>query len=94
MKIFDFLFRAKKQETASIAKERLKVVVAHERASRGGPDYLQQMQQEIMAVIAKYVNVDHDKVQVEFEQKDELSVLELNITLPEHLPKINLSNKE
>lgn len=92
MKIFEFLFRAKKHETASLAKERLKIVVAHERAQRGGPDYLQQMQQEIMEVIAKYVNVDRDKVQVEFEQKDDLSVLELNITLPEQIPlKIHAS---
>ena len=87
MKIFDFLFRAKKEQTASIAKERLKVVVAHERAQRHSPDYLLQLQQEIMDVIAKYVKVDRDKVQVEFEQKDDLSVFELNITLPEVLER-------
>ncbi len=60
---------------------RLQIIVAHERSSRGGPDYLPQLKQDILDVIRKYVNIDPEKITVQLDQKsDELSVLELNIT--------------
>ncbi|MDO8954290.1 MAG: cell division topological specificity factor MinE [Gammaproteobacteria bacterium] len=70
-------------QSACLAKERLQVIVAHERSHRQGPDFLQQLQQEITAVIAKYVNIGLGDVVVDFEQKGDRSVLELNITLPD-----------
>jgi cell division topological specificity factor len=70
--------------TASVAKERLQIIVAHERGQRGQPDYLPQLQQEILAVIRKYVQISDDMVQVEVDRTDSHSVLELNVTLPEH----------
>ncbi len=75
-------FKEDPKPTASIAKERLQVLVAHERNQRNAPDYLPAMQREIMAVISKYVNVDDEDIQVQIENQDTLSVLELNITLP------------
>ena len=75
-------FKEDSKPTASIAKERLQVLVAHERNQRNAPDYLPAMQREIMAVISKYVNVDDEDIQVQIENQDTLSVLELNITLP------------
>lgn len=83
MSIFDYFLTKEKKSTASVAKERLQVIVAHERSKRKQPDYLPQMQKEILAVIQKYIEVDLDNVNVQLDNNDECSVLELNITLPE-----------
>lgn len=84
MSIFDY-FRSKPEPTsASVAKERLQIIVAHERGKRNEPDYLPKMQQEIIDVIRKYVPVSQDQVNVHLENSDDYSVLELNVTLPEN----------
>lgn len=82
MSFFDY-FRSKKNNTASVAKERLQIIVAHERGQREQPDYLPQLQQELLQVIRKYVQISDDMVQVEVDRNDHCSVLELNVTLPE-----------
>ncbi|MFC3032525.1 cell division topological specificity factor MinE [Pseudoalteromonas fenneropenaei] len=83
MSLLDY-FRSQKKNTASLAKERLQIIVAHERSQRGTPDYLPMLKQDILAVIRKYVHVDSDAINVQFEQtEDDLAVLELNITLPD-----------
>ena len=82
MSFFDYL-RSKKNSTASVAKERLQIIVAHERGQREQPDYLPQLQQELLQVIRKYVQISDDMVQVEVDRNDHCSVLELNVTLPE-----------
>lgn len=69
--------------SASVAKERLQILVAHDRAARDRPSYLPKLQQEILAVIRKYVEVDNDAVSVHYEQEDRQEILELNIILPE-----------
>ena len=83
MSLLDY-FRSPKSNTASLAKERLLIIVAHERGNRSSPDYLPQLKQDILAVIAKYVNVSEDQVSVEYDNSDDLAVLELNVTLPDH----------
>lgn len=80
--IFDY-FRSRKASTASVAKERLQIIVAHERNQRQRPDYLPQLQREILEVISKYTDVDRDQVSVNLEKSGDYSVLELNVTLPE-----------
>ncbi|MFT6030124.1 MAG: cell division topological specificity factor [Oleiphilaceae bacterium] len=82
MSFFDY-FKSNKKNTASIARERLQIIVAHERGKRAQPDYLPQLQQEILAVIRKYVNVGDDQVHVQLDKNDDCSILELNVTLPE-----------
>ncbi|WP_336367160.1 cell division topological specificity factor MinE [Marinobacter sp. C2H3] len=82
MSFLDY-FRSKKNASASVAKERLQIIVAHERGQRDQPDYLPQLQQELLAVIRKYVQISDDMVQVEVDRNDNCSVLELNVTLPE-----------
>lgn len=82
MSLLDY-FRTKKTNTASIAKERLQIIVAHERSNLGQPDYLPQLQRELVAVIRKYVDISDDMVQVQLDSNDNCSVLELNITLPD-----------
>ncbi|BAJ02440.1 cell division topological specificity factor MinE [Shewanella violacea] len=85
MSLLDY-FKTKKKpsSTASTAKERLQIIVAHQRGERGAPDYFPQMKQEIIEVIRKYVKIETDQISVELDQNDDrLSVLELNVTLPE-----------
>ena len=82
MSLLDY-FRSSKPSTASLAKERLQILVAHERSSRNQPSYLPQLQQELLAVIRKYVNVGQDAITVNFEQDGNQETLELNIVLPD-----------
>lgn len=82
MSFLDY-FRSKKTNTANVAKERLQIIVAHERGHRKQPDYLPALQQDLLAVIRKYVDISDDMVQVEIERTDSCSVLELNVMLPE-----------
>jgi cell division topological specificity factor len=83
MSLLDY-FRISKVGTASVAKERLQILVAHERSSKNQPSYLPQLQKELLAVIQKYVSVDQDAISVSFEQDDDQETLELNIVLPDH----------
>ncbi|MFJ1267422.1 cell division topological specificity factor MinE [Legionella lytica] len=81
MSIFNYLRR--RTASASVAKERLQIIISHERSQRNTPDYLPQLQDEILAVIAKYVHVTRDQVSVNLERMGDNSVLELNITMPD-----------
>ena len=81
MGIFDFL-KAKKN-TASIAKERLRIIVAQERSSRGGPDYLPLLRRELLEVIRKYVSVDVDAVKVDIIKDGDNDVLDISVALPD-----------
>jgi cell division topological specificity factor len=67
----------------AVAKERLQIIVAHERGQRSTPDYLPALQKELVEVIRKYVNIGSDDVHVALESQGSCSILELNITLPD-----------
>jgi cell division topological specificity factor len=82
MSLLDY-FRSSKTNTALLAKERLQILVAHERSSRHQPSYLPKLQQELLEVIRKYVNVEQDAITVNFEQDGNQETLELNIILPD-----------
>ena len=82
MSFLSFLLGEKKQ-TASVAKERLQIILAHERAGRTGADYLPALQRELVAVISKYVSINPDDIKVQLERQDNLEVLEVKIELPE-----------
>lgn len=89
MSIIDTLLdymRGTEKKTASVAKERLQIILAHERAGRGGgaPDYLPALQEELLAVIAKYIHIDRDQIKVQLEKHGDYDVLELNVTLTEN----------
>ncbi|TXI17449.1 MAG: cell division topological specificity factor MinE [Nitrosomonas sp.] len=83
MSLLDY-FRSSKPKTASVAKERLQILVAHERTYRNRPSYLPQLQKELLEVIRKYVNVDQEAISVNFEQDENQETLELNIILPDY----------
>lgn len=77
-------FLSKKKSTANIAKERLQIIVAERRRNNYKPTYILEMKHDILKVIYKYVQIDPEMLTVQFEQKNgDISVLELNVTLPE-----------
>lgn len=82
MSIFDF-FRRK--PTASVARDRLQILLAHERTTLGRSDLIAKLQEEIIAVIRKHMEIDPDKVQLKLDQRDHVSTLEIDIEVP--LPK-------
>jgi cell division topological specificity factor len=82
MGILDF-FRSRPKNTASVAKERLRIIVAQERAQQGRPDYLPLLRREILEVIKKYVNVDPDAIDIHVERDGDSEVLELSVALPD-----------
>ena len=79
------LLLGEKRKTASVARERLQIILAHERSGRGAakPDYLPALQRELLAVISKYVSINPDDLKVHFERQDNLEVLEVKIELPD-----------
>ncbi|STX51827.1 cell division topological specificity factor MinE [Legionella sp. D16C41] len=81
MSIFSYL--KKRTSTASVAKERLQIIISHERTQRSTPDYLPKLQEEILTVIAKYIPITRDKVSVNLERMGDNAVLELNVTMPD-----------
>ncbi|CAN5881623.1 cell division topological specificity factor MinE [soil metagenome] len=88
MSFFAFLLGEKKK-TASVAKERLQIILAHERSSLSGkrPDYLPELQRELLAVISKYVSIRPEDLKVHVERQDDLEVLEVKIELPDAVKK-------
>ena len=76
------LFR-RTPSSAQVAKERLRIIVAQERSTRGGPDYLPLLRRELLEVIRRYVNVDPEAVQITVGREDGHEVLELTVALPE-----------
>ena len=65
-----------------MARERLQILLAHERASAGQEGLVAKLREEILAVIAKHVTVDRDKVQVKLEHEGETSILEIEVEMP------------
>ena len=77
-------FLGEKKQSASVAKERLQLILAHERNGRSSsPTYLPDLQRELVAVISKYVSINPDDIKVNLERQDDLEVLEVKIELPE-----------
>jgi len=84
MSFFSF-FLGEKKKTASLAKERLQIILAHERSGRNPatPDYLPDLQRELIAVISKYIKINPQDIKVNLERQENLEVLEVKIELPD-----------
>jgi cell division topological specificity factor len=82
MSFLSFLLGQKKT-SANVAKERLQIILAHERTGdyNDSPDYLPQLQKELVAVISKYVKVNPDDIKVNLERQGSLEVLEVKIEM-------------
>ena len=84
MSFLSFLLGQKKT-SANVAKERLQIILAHERVGGGNnsPDYLPALQKELLAVISKYVQINPEDIKVQFDRQDSLEVLEVKIERPQ-----------
>ena len=83
MSLLSLIF-GNKPKTASVAKERLQLIIAHERNGQTGKqDFLPDLQKELIAVISKYVAINPDDIKVSLEKQGNYEVLEVNIVLPE-----------
>ena len=86
MGLFNYLFSPPRQ-SAAIAKERLKIVLAHERAGRSAPDFLPKLQKELIDVVGRYVDIRDDMIRVNLGKSGETSTLEINIEIDGAKPK-------
>ncbi|WP_043364098.1 cell division topological specificity factor MinE [Belnapia sp. F-4-1] len=89
MSWLDYFRAARKEEappSASAAKERLQIVLAHERIGRTREDFLPKLQQELVAVVARYVAIDPGKVKLDLDRGGDMSTLAIEIELPAPSP--------
>ncbi len=80
MRLLDFLF-PERRNTALIARDRLKIVLAHERASRDAPDFLGPLQKDLIEVVGRYVELRDDMLRVNLGRSGDISMLEINVEL-------------
>lgn len=82
MSFLSFLLGNKKS-SASVAKDRLQLILINERGDGMTPDYLPQLQKELVEVISKYVKINPEDIQVNLDRQDALEVLEVKIEMPQ-----------
>ncbi|MFW8634826.1 cell division topological specificity factor MinE [Cribrihabitans pelagius] len=80
--MFGFSLKPRKARSANTAKERLQILLAHERNGSARPDCLPQLQRDILEVIRRHMEIDKDAVDIRMERHEDLSSLEINIELP------------
>src|ERR1044071_3450919 len=86
MRLLGLVFQAR-PTSAAIAKERLKIGLSHERASRSAPEFLPKLQKELIDVVSRYVEIRDDMIRVNLGKSGETSLLEINIELDGAKPK-------
>ena len=89
MGLINYLFSPHRQ-SAAIAKERLKIVLAHERAGRTAPDFLPKLQRELIDVVGRYVDIRDDMIRVNLGKSGDTSLLEINIEIDGAKPRPGL----
>lgn len=80
MRLLDLLF-PERRNTAAIARDRLKIVLAHERASAAAPDFLPNLQKELLEVVGRYIEIRDDMLRVNVGRSGDTSLLEINVEL-------------
>ena len=80
------LFKLFRRGTAPIARERLQILLAHERNARSQPDLLGVLREEILALISRHVSFNPDKVQIKMDRGKSVSTLAVDIEIPNTLP--------
>jgi len=83
MALLDYLLGQRKKKSANVAKDRLQILLAHERSERNAPEYLPQLRKELLDVIAKYVEIDPNQLSLSIDEANGFEVLELNLVLSE-----------
>ena len=82
------LFKLFRRGTAPIARERLQILLAHERSARSQPDLLGVLREEILALISRHVSFNPDKVQIKMDRGKSVSTLAVDIEIPNAVPMI------
>jgi cell division topological specificity factor len=80
MRLLDLIF-PERRSSAAVARERLKIVLAHERASRDAPDFLPILQKELLDVVGRYVEIRSDMLRVNLGKEGDTSLLEINVEI-------------
>jgi cell division topological specificity factor len=80
MRLLDLLF-PERRNSAGVAKDRLKIVLAHERASRDAPDFLPALQKELLEVVGRYVEIRGEMLRVNVGRSGDTSLLEINVEI-------------
>jgi len=86
--IFKF-FHFRNRQSAKEAKERLQIVISHERVANTNPEFLLELRKELLQVICKYTKIDMEHINVNLQKVGNCSILELNVTIPELNPELN-----
>lgn len=81
MSVFKKIFGIN-SKSAQVARERLQIVVSHQRTEEGDPEFLPRLRHELLTVVCRYIKVDKDQVNVQLQRAGSCSILELNVTLP------------
>lgn len=93
MSLFGISFKPRRPKSAQTAKDRLQILLAHERSGgSAAPEYLSQLQYDIVEVIKKYIKIADDAVDIRMEQGNEISSLEINIDLPSDASTVRRAN--
>jgi cell division topological specificity factor len=79
MKLVDIFAR---RRSARVAQQRLQILLMHERSAGSQSDLIPLLREEVLAVVAKHLTVDPDKVQVKLDRGKVLSILEIDIEVP------------
>jgi cell division topological specificity factor len=80
MRLLDLLF-PERRTSAAVAKDRLKIVLSHERASRDAPDFLPALQKDLLEVVGRYVEIREDMLRVSIGKSGDTSLLEINVEI-------------
>ena len=80
MSLFDIFFK-RKQPSASIAKERLQILIAREHGDRSAPDYLPDLHRDLIAVISKYVSIAPEDIKISRDRQGDIDILDVNIAI-------------
>ncbi len=86
MRLLDLIF-PERRSSAVIARERLKIVLAHERASRDAPDFLPILQKELLDVVGRYVEIRSDMLRINLGREGDTSLLEINVEIDGGRPR-------
>ena len=82
MNLLRFFRRAPAPQTAPAARERLQILLTHERSSGSQPDLVAILREEILAVVGKHVKIDPSAVEVRVERGKDISTLEIEVEVP------------
>ena len=79
MNLFGFL---KARGSAPVARERLQILLAHERVALGPRDLVAILRDELLATIARHIQFDPEKLSVRMDRAGAVSTLEIDLEIP------------